>query len=326
MQVKERDFGVDIVKFIAVFLIVNSHADIAYPKYSILATGGGIGDALFLFCSGFTLFLGKPLQFDNFYKRRINRIYPSVFACLIVMLILGDCSFGTISLVNFIGRPFIVAIMIYYILLWFVRNFFYNKTLWVFFATIVTTLIAYYFFPYKYETSSKGIYGVTTMFRWIPYFGAMLLGAYIGVIRKDLKYNIKWDGLKFIGCLMCFYGIQLIATKIHSTAPYQIITVGFLYGIVYYFYKCCNADFLHKIYNNHICNKIIMVIGGLCLESYLIQFCVITDKLNFLFPLNLPIILIGVLLLAYITRCLARLFSQTFRSEDYEWKKVFSVI
>lgn len=56
--VKQRDFRIDVLKFLAIFLIINSHSDIAYPKYSILATGGAIGDCLFLFCSGYTLLLG----------------------------------------------------------------------------------------------------------------------------------------------------------------------------------------------------------------------------------------------------------------------------
>lgn len=50
-----------------------------YVKFSALATGGAIGDVFFFFCSGFTLFLSKQRRFDNYYKRRINRIYPTVF-------------------------------------------------------------------------------------------------------------------------------------------------------------------------------------------------------------------------------------------------------
>lgn len=56
--VKERDFAIDVVKFLAVLLIINSHADVMYPHLKILATGGAIGDCLFLFCSGFTIFWG----------------------------------------------------------------------------------------------------------------------------------------------------------------------------------------------------------------------------------------------------------------------------
>jgi len=55
---KQRNFGIDILKVIAVLLIINSHADDMYPHMKVLATGGAIGDCLFLFCSGFTLFMG----------------------------------------------------------------------------------------------------------------------------------------------------------------------------------------------------------------------------------------------------------------------------
>jgi peptidoglycan/LPS O-acetylase OafA/YrhL len=55
---KERDFAIDIMNFLAVLLIINSHADVMYPHLKMLATGGAIGDCLFLFCSGFTLFRG----------------------------------------------------------------------------------------------------------------------------------------------------------------------------------------------------------------------------------------------------------------------------
>lgn len=73
---KDRDYSIDILKFLAVFLIINSHRDALYVKYSMLETGGAIGDALFLFASGYTLLLSKrKLSFDNWYKRRISRIW-----------------------------------------------------------------------------------------------------------------------------------------------------------------------------------------------------------------------------------------------------------
>ena len=55
---KQRNIGIDILKCFAAIVITNSHMDILYPKFGALATGGAIGDALFFFCSGFTLFLG----------------------------------------------------------------------------------------------------------------------------------------------------------------------------------------------------------------------------------------------------------------------------
>lgn len=81
---RQRDVSIDILKFLAALFITNSHMELLYGKYSVLATGGSIGDVLFFFCSGFTLLMGRTGRFDNWYKRRINRIYPTVFAWAIV--------------------------------------------------------------------------------------------------------------------------------------------------------------------------------------------------------------------------------------------------
>ncbi len=83
-KIDSRNTGIDWLKFLAVFLVMNSHMDNCYPYYEFLSTGGAIGDALFFFSSGFTLFLGRDMPFDQWYKRRINRIYPSIFAVSII--------------------------------------------------------------------------------------------------------------------------------------------------------------------------------------------------------------------------------------------------
>lgn len=69
---KSHNISIDILKFFAALLITNSHMELLYGKYSMLATGGSIGDVLFFFASGFTLFLGRMGRFDNWYKRRIK--------------------------------------------------------------------------------------------------------------------------------------------------------------------------------------------------------------------------------------------------------------
>lgn len=102
-KVKKRDISIDILKFFAVFLIINSHMDALYVKYGILATGGAIGDALFLFCSGYTLFWDGRKRFDNWYKKRISRIYPSVFACLAVAMVLEYETFDKLTIVKIGG-------------------------------------------------------------------------------------------------------------------------------------------------------------------------------------------------------------------------------
>lgn len=57
-MIQHRNIALDILKFFAVVLITNSHFDNQYVYAKGLATGGAIGDALFFFISGYSLFWG----------------------------------------------------------------------------------------------------------------------------------------------------------------------------------------------------------------------------------------------------------------------------
>lgn len=48
--------------------------------------------------------------------------------------------------------------------------------------------------------------------------------------------------------------------------------------------------------------------------------------MNNIFPLNIPIMFLIILLVAYILRGGARIFSQTFKDGEYDWKAVFKLI
>ncbi|WFE83107.1 acyltransferase family protein [Parabacteroides chongii] len=322
---KQRDVSVDLLKFFAVFLIINSHMDALYPKFKMLATGGAIGDALFLFCSGYTLLLSsRQLRFDNWYKRRINRIYPSVFVCALV-----GCLFqmnGTLSVLTLGGGEFILAIMVYYMLIYGINKYLKNCVLVILVLIFMVSWLVYMlWYPYKYELGEQGIYGITTLFRWIPYFGYMMLGAYVGLKRPFLHFRPVVDFLLLMTCLILFYGIQLGGKIYPVVAPFQILTILPLLGIVFYFYKWCNAGFWKKIYDNNKGYAVIMTVSGLCLESYLIQYSVFTTKMNCIFPLNLPVMVIIVLLASYLCKCLSRVFLQTFGEGDYNWRAVLKL-
>ena len=116
-----RNISIDILKFFAVFLVMNSHMGICYPKYEFLSTGGSIGDALFFFASGFTLFLGRHLRFDNWYKRRIQRIYPSLIAASIIALLVFGVSKNIGEILSGRRYWFIGCILVYYAILYVVK-------------------------------------------------------------------------------------------------------------------------------------------------------------------------------------------------------------
>lgn len=327
MDAKARDMSIDWIKFLSVFLIINSHSDVMYPRFSIIATGGAIGDCLFLFVSGYTLWLNRSElpSFANWYKRRINRIYPTV---IVWAMIAGWLGFSDLKCEQILtgGGEFVSYIMLYYVILYVVRKYFFSHLEWVYAFGIIVTLSVYWlWFPYKYEVSNNGLYGITTQFRWLPYFIFMLMGAHVGRIADKIRFNAKSDLIMCITCLVLFYGVQLISKKFVFVAPYQILTLLPLAGIVYYFYKLCNAKVFKRLYECHWMKVVVLTVGGLSLESYLIQYCIISDKLNFLFPFNIPIIMMAILMASYLTRCIARLFLQTFDSKDYDWKAIIKV-
>jgi len=268
---------------------------------------------------------GGVKSFDNFYKGRINRIYPTVFAAVAFKHIwwgTADIHYGELLCLG----TFVSAIMVYYVLIYFVKKYlmeWLNMTLAL--VGLISLVVYLCWFPYKYETGSEGLYGITTGYRWIPYFGAMLLGAIVGIKRKRMTYHARWDFAKFMVCLVLFYGIQMVAKMYRPIAPWQIVSLLPLMALLVYLYKWCSCSWFNKIYETKWGNRTIMLVGGLCLESYLIQFTFFTDRLNHIWPMNILVIIIVILFFSYIVRCGARVFSQTFRTEDYEWKKVFSL-
>ncbi len=54
-----KNKAIVVFKFFAALLITYSHMGLLFPKFGGLVTGGAIGDGVFFFCSGFTLFLGR---------------------------------------------------------------------------------------------------------------------------------------------------------------------------------------------------------------------------------------------------------------------------
>ena len=320
-MVKQRDISIDILKFIAALLITNSHMEILYGKYSVLATGGAIGDVLFFFASGFTLFLGSEKRFDNWYKRRINRIYPTVFA----WAIMGAFFFNHHDDMKYViihgGGWFVTCIMIYYIIFYLIRWLMKDKLKLIFVIAGLIVIIWYFVInpPFGFN-----IYG-DTYFKWGHYFLFMLLGATMGISKQDINCSFFNIIFKLMSCLIVYYGMLALCRKVEQLQHLELLSLVPLLFITYYVYKLCNTKEIKRLYYNKYAGMVIKFVGGLCLEIYLVQYSLFTDKMNDLFPLNLLLMMIIIIVVAYILRCMARIFIQTFRTEDYCWKDVFKL-
>lgn len=333
MATRERNLSIDMLKFLAVLLITNSHMDKLYGEYSVLATGGAIGDVLFFFCSGYTLFLGKLGRFDFWYKRRIRRIYPSVIALTIMGTFLWNFHRDMYYLITYGGEWFVSCIMIYYILLYFIRRYAIEYLNLMFFITLFITFIWYFFF---YEDKNFISIYKWTHIKWCFYFLNMLLGAAVGLAESKNGYLINRNTPKesvgmnmglLLFCIVLFYGIQILGKKSEMWAYWQIITIFPLFGINWFFYLLCCHNWVKRVFSSPKLAWVINAIGGLCLEIYLVQPYLFTTSMNKIFPLNLLIMFFIILLFAWFCRSLGKLFQQTFSSEEgYNWKEILKIV
>lgn len=324
---RKRDSSIDIMKCLAVIFVMNSHMELLYGKYSVLASGGAIGDILFFFASGYTILLGRGGNFANWYKRRINRIYPTVFALAIISSLFLKNKSNMIDIIIGGGGWFVTCIMIYYVIFWFVKRFFINH-LKCFFALISIIVLVWYVFFFD-NKERVWMYGYT-YFKWGHYFLFMLLGAIMGLRKKQFheSYRIPKFTNSLIGlflCIILWYGIQYLGTINIYVAYFQVVSLLPLLGIAFFFYQLCNTSRLIKIYNNKWLHRPMYWISALCLEVYVCQNYFYTDKFNYLFPLNIIGCACIIFCVAYVLKILSNWFSQTFKEMDYDWKKMVTL-
>ena len=91
-----------------------------------------------------------------------------------------------------------------------------------------------------------------------------------------------------------------------------------------YLYKLGKSKVAEGLYNSRGGYFFIRFVGGLCLEIYLVQAFLFTDKMNNIFPLNILIMFIIIIIVAYLTKCFARFVADTFKDTPYDWKKIVS--
>lgn len=317
MEITKRDIGIDVLKFIAALAITNSHMDEFYYSYSFLATGGAIGDVLFFFCSGFTLFLKPMGRFDNWYKRRINRIYPTIFAWSIITAFIFDSQLNMKNIIIWGGGWFVSCIMIYYILIYLVGKFAINHLKLIFAVYFIICIIWYWSLD---RTQDYNMYG-ETIFKWGHYFIFMLMGAIMGISPKHKCKKFHLIG--FIASLICYYVIMFLSGVSVFFNKIQIISLIPLLFLVYFIYILSNSIFVIKCLSIKFINIAIYFIGGLCLEIYIVQRLLLTYSLDIIFPINIVVMFLLIFVSAYILRCFARFFSQTFSNQDFNWKMIF---
>ena len=315
-MIKERDTAIDFVKLVATLLVMNSHMAISYGNYSFMASGGGIGNALFFFASGFTLFLGRDSSFIEWFRRRIKRIYPSLIAVAIIGAVFFGWSDSVLDIILAKRYWFIQCILTLYPLLFLVRRYCRRQVLLFLILGFGIMLL----FPFIYD--GKGLFYGGEYYRWAVYSLFMLLGAILGKLRRKLPDMSLWVVvLTLVISLASWY----LIVYFFKNSWIQVLSVIPLFLIPLCFYYLGRCEMIKNLYNKEAVGRILISIGSLCLECYLIQKLIITDRLNSIFPLNIPFLMLVIILFSYFVRVFANLISQLFDSTPFNLKSLLKL-
>lgn len=278
-----RIHSLDLMKVIAMLLLINSSMSRLYGDMAVMATGGAIGDTLLFFCVGYLMQLkfnaekqvGKPKSFLSFLGNRIWRIYPTVLIWTAFLCWGLGWEFDIWRLLD-ADRWFIGAIMLYYVLLWCVLRFFTNRKILLMVLVFVASVV-FYFVEGEF---SDGIYGFCNL-RWIHYFLPVLFGSWLAEKQdcpKDAEtvpLALRWSMPKalMLAILAVASYYALAAFKLsESHAWVQLLSIPALLAVAYCGWTICNFEDLDALASS----RLVRWLSSIWLEVIIIQWSIIT--------------------------------------------------
>lgn len=166
-----------------------------------------------------------------------------------------------------------------------------------------------------------------TNFHFICHFSIMVMGG-LTYLNKDI---IKMKSLPKDFALMMLwfiaYFIILFISKGNLDYKYYFQITGLLplHLFIFYIYKVASYPWCISLFQTSKLKWIFLMIASLTLEIYIVQFHIITDKFNALFPLNTIIVFILISISAYILKVITSLFLQLLSSSPFNLKEAIKI-
>lgn len=299
---------IHIIRVLAIVLITNSHFKLLLPQsLQFFASGGAAGCALFFFCSGYTLQLGKKGAFFKWIFKRYMKIYPALWIFLLLEgVLLKGCVFQPIDFI-IPSYWFLQAILLFYLPFYFISKYLSNYLIPIIGISFLTILPIYFigdhskwFIDYVYSPNYIHLY---------YYWGIMLFGSYLAKQKQEINEN---RGTLYLAASICLffilYAVKFVGTKYSSVTDIQLIFPIILCFMVYYTYKATYCLANQKI--PPAIKKTIYRLSNQTLCIYICQFAIITLSASILFPLGLVVACAGILLMAFILQYTSNIVSE----------------
>lgn len=280
MTHKDRDTDTTLMLFMATVLITLSHLDAFVPDPRI-ATGGAIGNSLFFFLSGFGLTMsltaaGQNTSLLDYMRKRVLRLYPAALIVACAMLAIGLIQItGIADFARIFIWPtpfwFISAVVAFYIPVYYLARL---QPTGIAIA-MALLLIPYAFFYSQLDLSTFVVEGQgndftwTNHFKWINYFGIMLLGCLVARVRLKPKFSLFAVGGLTLSLLL-FLVTKLTVFRF-DLGHLQFVFQALLYPIVYFCFHLFASETVLRPLRATPLFPTIALLGGLTLEIYLTQ-------------------------------------------------------
>ena len=243
-----------------------------------------IGNGLFFFVSGYTLFssVQRSARSRNstiyWFARRILRIYPTYWIYLIVSQCLESNGGGEISIIDlFVTRYwFLNTIIICYVLYFIVVRFLDINLIFVLTGIGLIPLLG------CCNLRDTLIVEAEICFRWFFLFQIMLLGGWAASQR--IKPYLVRDGVIMIGLLLAYYGYKALCQRA-GIYWLQLLLPLLLIALVYFIYRVLYAVSLRCDFSAWSWRPV-YALSRLTLEIYIVQLAIIVFFSRYVFPIG----------------------------------------
>jgi peptidoglycan/LPS O-acetylase OafA/YrhL len=285
------------LRALAIVLIANSHLEAFYP-FRLLAGDGLLGNSLFFMLSGLGLSLSPRAgtgRFIEWHRRRLSRIYPSLWLTVLVGIVLIQGAWRQWTLLDFAGNllwptpyHFLCQIIVYYPAFYVLKALKNPSLERGVFLGLTLPYLAVAWFHYDLHVLS-----------WIYCFQVMVFGGLVAGRVNQMGRDGKRDLLVLTATLATYILIKL--GMVTGRVPNHVAILHFLtFPIIWSLLRLSAGAPMRAVARHPWLSPALGLLAGMTLEIYLVHGFAFTDQrvLMLPFPINIAVFWAATLVMA----------------------------